>query len=208
MFKRKIMALVLALSAMLSVTATAHAEDTTEARETVRIGKYDCWVEDGEYYTELDGEVGLVIDVDKFYEQPYDGSAMPLSDITWDFLESNAKIDISDGREYQGVINLNNYDDYTPVFLIDTGDTGFASVKLSTKFVFVNEYKMTFYLYDGTQGKWNYPYTQTVRFAGLKNYVLLVSGTQTRDITRCCAFFHKDGSTGESVFNYWVKGVK
>ena len=50
MLKRKIMALVLAFSTMLCTAATVQAEaaeDVAEARETVRVGQYDCWVENG-----------------------------------------------------------------------------------------------------------------------------------------------------------------
>lgn len=48
---------------MISLTATVHAEGVSEQRETVRLGGLDCWIVDGEYYTEIDGEVGLVIDL-------------------------------------------------------------------------------------------------------------------------------------------------
>lgn len=208
MLKRKIMASILAVSTMLSATATVHAEDTTEARETVRIGQYDCWVENGEYYTELDGEVGLVIDVDTFLAKPDSEVTTLSSEITWDYLEANAIIDIRDGREYQGVITLNKYDDYTPIFLIETGDNGFASVKLSTKFSTYNRYKLTINLYNKVVGKWNYPIDRKATFGPGMNFILLVSGTETTNISKCCVYFHKDESTGQSVFNYWIQGLE
>ncbi len=63
--KRKITALFLAVVAALSSTVTVYAEEAIEQRETVRVGNYNCWVEDGEYYTEYNGEVCQVINLDE-----------------------------------------------------------------------------------------------------------------------------------------------
>lgn len=107
------MAFFPAVSTALSLTATVYAEDESEPRETVRVGQFDCWVVDGDYYTEYDGEICEVINLGDMTAKRVDEVQL-LSNATSSWEYDNVEIDISDGRKYQGLINIERYDDFTP----------------------------------------------------------------------------------------------
>lgn len=203
MIKRRILAMFIALSAMFSLTATVHAEDVTETRNTVNIGGYDCWVEDGEYYTEYDGETCQVINLDEITPQPVSEMNLRYSPSSWEY--NNVELDISDGREYQGLINIKKYDDFTPIFIGTPNDHDF-SYQITTKFIFTNKYSISFFTFDSDENTWS-EYLMTVYLGFGSNKKILVSGQATPHTTKCCVYFHKDGSTGEEVFNYWFKQI-
>lgn len=206
MLKRKIIALLLSLSAALSLTTAAHAEDVTEMhRETVRVGNFDCWIEDGQYLTEYDGEVCLVINLNDISMQ---SAAAQQSD---DWVETKdwkngPEVDISDGHTYEGRINLTNGDDSTPIFLGKPAAGSDISYEISTKFVLPNTYNIRFYCYDSNMQDW-YKYDRTVVFTQpfLTSRVLL-SGTPTPYTTKCCIYFRQEGS-GEKNFRYWFRQI-
>lgn len=211
MLKRKIMALVLAVSTMLGTAATVQAEaaeDVAEARETVRVGQYDCWVENGEYYTEIDGKVGMVIDLDEISSQNENDEISLLSDTMLDWKNANVERDITNGKAYHGVISINKYDDYTPIFCLDNEQARISPLMLHAKFVFKNTYKITVMTYNKDIEEWNSSSKKTIVFSAALPYLILVSGTETKSITKCCVYFHKDDSTGEKSFNYWAEQTK
>ncbi len=206
MVKRKITALVLSLAAMLSLTTSAYADDVTETyRETVRVGNFDCWVEDGQYYTEIDGEVGLVIDVGDTTNQTVDSAVSYADSEIWQI--ANPEVDLTDDKVYQDAIFLNQRDDYTPIFKIDTGKVGFASFQFSTKFVLKNTYGLTVHTYHDDLCEWT-SCPRKVIFSFAVQYILFVDGTETPNVSKCCVYFHKDQCEGEETFNYWAKQVK
>lgn len=208
MLKRKVAALVLAISAALSLTATANAEDTIEQRETVRVGNYECWVENGEYYTEINGEVGLVIDISDTSAQSDDAVQTFASNEVLDWENNAWVLDMRDDTEYHGYIDLRNHDDYTPIFLIDTGAAGFASFKFRTEFIFANTYSITIHTYNDLTHAWDHSSTRDVIFSCFVPYMLIVNGTETPYVSKCCIYFNKEGSTGEDFFYYYAKQVK
>lgn len=205
MVKRKLVALLLSLSAALSLTTAAYAEDVTETRrETVRVGNFDCWVENGQYFTVYEGEVCLVINLNDVSVQ--NAAAQETDDwvetIDW---KKGKQVDISDGEKYEGNINITNGDDCTPIFLGKPSDGSDVSYEISTGFVLPNTYKLRFYCYDSYLRDW-YGYDTTVVFTQpfLTSRVLL-SGTPTPNTIKCCIYFRKEGSTGEKSFRYWFR---
>lgn len=206
MLKRKIIALLLSLSAALSLTTAAHAEDVTEIhRETVRVGNFDCWIENGEYYTELDGEIGLVIDIADLSKKSVDDTMSLANGEIWQI--ANPEVDLTDDKEYRDLINLSERDCFTPIFKIDTGEAGFASFQFSTKFILPNTYGLTVHTYHVKSSEWT-SYSRKVIFSFAVSYVLFVDGTETPDVSKCCIYFHKDQCEGEKTFYYWAKQVK
>lgn len=202
MLKRKVAALVLAISAALSLTATTNAEDTIEQRETVRIGNYECWVENGEYYTELDGEVCRVVNFDVTSElaSPTISRAAGV-EIDW----SN-EVDISDGRTYHGSINIENSDDFTPVFCGNPTNSA-ASYKISAGFIFPNKYSVMVHTYETISNSWTPSKKKDIEFSWFTPTIVVVSGTPSRYTTKCCMYFYKEGSTGEKTMNYSFRQI-
>lgn len=186
MFKRKIISILLALSTTLSIANTAHAEDVIETKRTVKIGNYDCWSENGEYYTEINGEVGLVINLDELSSQSDTNQISLLSETMLDWEHGNVEFDLTDGKSYNGLITLKNNDDYTPIFRIVTEQSALSSLMFYTKFVLPNKYKITILTYNANTSEWNYAEPKTVTLSLAVRYFLIVSGTETRDITKCC----------------------
>lgn len=209
-----------ALAAMMLTltcsTAYADAAGTTneQIRETVCIAGLDCWEEDGNYYSVVDGEVSLVIDLSDLSHLSKDvtvtdSSAAPLSvarGVRYD-------VDLSSGNTYEGQIDITNGDCSTPIFF-RSSTCSYSKFKFKTKFVFDNTYNFTVgvdYADDEGEGfgSWVTEDHRTYTFS-LRNqsYTSFVIAYQNGFNTICQIDFHKDGSTGEKKFNYWMSLVK
>lgn len=207
-----------ALAAMMLTltcgTAYADAVETTpeQTQEMVCIAGYDCWEEDGNYYSIVDGEVALIIDLSDLSHLSkdvtiIDASAAPSSvarGVRYD-------VDLSNGNTYEGQIDLTNGDCSTPIFY-RSGTCPYGRFKFKTKFVFGNTYKFTVGIdYADEQGEgfdsWvtrNYSYTFSLVNPSYTSFVIAY---QNGFNTICQIDFYKDGSTGEKQFNYWMSLV-
>lgn len=201
MLKRKIMALILGLTTMLTATATVHAEDTTEARETVRVGKYDCWVEDGEYYTVYEDEVWQVINLDEI--TPQSVSEIADSDKMLDWESDNFRVYLLDGKVYNGSIDISKSDDYTPIFVTEPIDNTY-SFFMKTGFITKQTYNVTIFTYNNITNGWDTGYNTNLIFAVGSQSKKLFTGTLGQETSRCCVYFHKDRCDGKTEFNYSV----
>lgn len=92
-----------------------------------------------------------------------------------------------------------------PIYTGTPNDHDF-SYQISTKFVFKNEYKVSIFTYNETVEEWS-QYDTKLSFGAFSNKKILVNGQSTVHTTKCCVYFHKDGSTGKSVFNYWFQQI-
>lgn len=185
---------------MLSAAATVRAEDEAEARETVRIGQYDCWEENGEYYTVYEDEIYQVIDLDELTPQPISETGVAGGMLDWQ--NDNFRVVLTEGKEYKGSIDISEGDDYTPIFLMEPQDNRF-SVFIKTKFIFRNKYNVTVFTYNNISG-WDNGYDMTIYFGMGAQKKKIFTGTASQVTSRCCVYFHKDGSDGEEKFNYWA----
>ena len=149
----------------------------------------------------------MVIDLNEISSQTENDEISLLSDTMLDWKNANVERDITNGKSYQGVISINKYDDYTPIFCLDNEQAGISLLMLHTKFIFANKYKITVITYNKDTKDWNSG-KKTIIFSAALPYILLVSGTETKSITKCCVYFHKDDSTGEKSFNYWAEQTK
>ncbi len=115
-------------------------------------------------------------------------------------------MDISDGSEYQGLINIKKMNDYTPIFVGAPDDTDY-SYQISTKFKAANQYQITVYTYSSISNEWS-EYDMSVIFGSKVNKKILVSGTAANSTSKCCVYFHRAKSSGEKVFYYWFQQIE
>lgn len=197
--KKKVLSLVCALSTFLSIGMSASAEsisaDSTVAlKETVQVGEYQCYVENGQYYTVLDGETYLVINLDE---------AMPCSSndgVSVASVQTDQEINLN-GGSYNGQINISNGDCSTPVFCDE--ESGIPrGYQISTGFIFENVYQVTPRVFNTAYNAWVNLDTVTVAFGLFQQTKILYTGTTSTIYTKAQFVFHKNGSTGEPVFNY------
>lgn len=223
--KRKFLATTLAAIAAMSMSVTASAagvEATAEnsaqtsigeVKETVWVGGYECWEEDGNYYTMIDGEATLVIDCTdtsklskcvSVTENNIDSSTAMYAAVRYDE-------DLSDGHEYAGRIDISNGDCSTPIFYVNR-ESPYNHFLFKTGYVLPEKYSITVwvdYADDLGYGMHNwytrsYDITFNVFNQNHRSFALAYGDT----FGGICKFeFHKEGSTGDSQFNYWVSPV-
>lgn len=212
---RNLTSVVMAAVTALSMSMSAFAADVTEitpeqTRETVRIAGLDCWEEDGNYFSVVDGEVSLIIDLTDI-SQLSECAAADNDDVA---LSSAANglmydVDLSDGSEYAGQIDISNGDCSTPIFFKGKG-TGYNYFKFRTGYVFDATYSMTVkvdwseddgYLWNSWLKQENVTYTFNLSHQSYKSMIILYWNSLN---AICQIDFHKSGSTGQSKFNYWM----
>lgn len=203
----------MAAVAALSMTMPAFAADVTEiapeqTRETVNIAGLDCWEEDGNYFSVVDGEVSLIIDLTDI-SQLSACAAADNSDVALSSILDGEIVDLSDGKEYAGQIDITNGDCSTPVFFKgkNTGDNYF---KFRTGYVFDTTYSMTVkldwseedgYLWNNWLKTDDITYTFNLTHQSYKSIIILYWNSLN---AICQIDFHKSGSTGQPKFNYWM----
>lgn len=198
----------------LSASATNEIGETSkEMRENVCIAGYDCWEEDGNYFAEVDGEVALVIDLTDLSRL---SKCVTVTDFSAASLNTTRNlmydVDLSDGEEYQGQIDITNGDCSTPIFFRNS-ECPYSKFKFKTKYVFGQTYSFTVYVdyadFDG------YPYNNWLRSDDItitfsvfnQTYYPILLAYQSDYNSICKIKFHKEGSTGQSKFNYWMSAV-
>lgn len=209
---KKIISLFTAIFTALSITITTQAEDV-ELKDTKQVCGFECWGDNGMYYTYVDGEVCQVIDLNDLPAQAQISTCSLKSEDS--VLSTNEKInyyiDLSDGHTYQGRIDITNGDCTTPTFYAERNCPK-ATLEVSTKFVLPTTYYVTVYYnyldeYDNVGSGWtNENKTLTFYFPIQCHRFYIGTGVQAAHV--CKMTFHKEGSsTSETNFLYWVKLV-
>ena len=185
------MAAVMAVSWCGSVYASE-----VEENNLVQVGEYECYVKDGQYYTEIDGESYLVIELGNDAVE-CDTSIIPYA-YGW---ENGPVIDISNGSYYAGTISEAN--NCSPIIKGNTEKD--YRIKISNLIGF-NNYKFTIFYYNSAYNHW-YSEAETLLFIGFidkGNVNVLFSGTAKELITKirfeCCL----EDSSGPIPFTYRV----
>lgn len=204
---KKLFSVFLALTMAFSLGIAAQA-DEYETKDTITVSGYECWNEDGEYFTEIDGEKCQVIILDNFI-QP-----MTLSSYVQKQSTASKKpkydVDLSNGEQYEGRINITQGDDITPRFFRKRSP-GTCSFEISTGFVFNTSYNVTisFEMYDEYGNLLNnYLEHETLSFNFMIKTHKFFVGTLTNADCVCQITFHQSGSSEtERNFKYWIKAV-
>lgn len=209
-FKKAIsMATAAALAVSMMSTAPAFAEEadtsvefvgtdgnTYTLTETAKLGDYDCWVMDGMYFTEIDGEICQVID---------------LSQLNWvdadEPISRETEVDLSDGSEYAGQINITDGDYTTPIFIGCTKDTDADKISycIHADVFKSNLYMVDIYGYDVYDQRWKYTggdEQQRFNFSFVTPTKILFNGMSSAAYSKVKITFLKEGSTGKSILDY------
>ena len=118
-------------------------------------------------------------------------------------------VDLTDGKEYAGQIDISNGDCSTPVFYKSKG-SGYSRLKFRTGYVFNTTYSMTVkldwaeddgFLWNNWLQKDDVTYTFNLAQQSYKSVIILYWNSWN---TVCQIDFHKSGSSGQPIFNYWM----
>lgn len=156
----------------------------------------------------VNGEVSLIIDLDdpsrlsKCVTVTHNNDIVPTATYAADRYE----VDLSDGHEYAGQIDITNGDCSTPIFYKKSGATGFT---FKTGYILPETYSFTIwvdYADDLGYGMHNWYKEDVVwtfrLFKQTYTSFTLVKGEYFPSI--CKFVFHKEGSNGDAKFNYWM----
>lgn len=208
-FLKKAIAII-TMFTMLLCCITAYAAETTD---TTIINGYECYQEDGEYYTIIEGtayhvlvpiEESVVTDPDLL--EQLNGLLADDNISTYSFPTSTwpdtREYDISDDSTHIERVNLANGDYYSPNFTVDIPN-GFAAASIIIDFLdylwFDTVYIQTS-LYYCNNGQWTSARYE-VAISESINYHIFSVGTACSSITNLCFLMHQQGSqTG--VFTY------
>lgn len=206
--KRQIISLLTAVCTVLSIGAAAAAapvqQEQTQIHEyTVQVGEYECYVENDQYFTEIDGETYQVINVDDFVSAKDYSFLSSMDSDSW---QNKDEISIVDSP-YSGTLNISKGDDSTPIF-VGRSSGNAKGFQIHCGFVFKNTYSVTAHLYNSIYDRWDEnDITLTFSAASGQDKVLFV-GTMVKYYTKACVTFHKSGSTGETTIGYTMSEWK
>lgn len=212
-----VLAGVAAMSMSVPTFAASVVDRSTEqVRETVNIAGYDCWEDDGDYYAVVDGEVSLILDLTDLSHLPKCATITSVNAVSPNKVSGRYyDVDLSDGKEYQGRIDITNGDCSTPIFFRGAQSDGcpYNKFKFKTGYILPEKYSMTVYVdyadFDGyPYNNWLQIYDVTFTFNFMtQSYYPIVLAYQSDFRSICKIEFHKEGSSGDQQFNYWMSAV-
>lgn len=192
---KKLAALLTAAALASSFCIPAQAE---ESRELTQLGEFECWVEDGEYYTELDGKICLVINLAELEWETEEISAYAGS--SW---MNGPEYDVTANGKYEGTIDITYDDDSTPIFLGYRSSPNETRISycFGTGFIAPNTYTFDIHICDLT-GNWMTTRRNNFIFSVVTQTIILFDGFLNEAPQKMCLTFIKDKSTGSTPFNY------
>lgn len=201
---RRIIPAFLSAAIFLASSTVAFAQDNvsqTPVNEQIRVGDYDCYVENGQYYTELDGEKCLVINLDD-YDSSYISAQQSANASEYRWLDERQTVKLS----YSGSVDVSKGDFTTPVFLASEKDEGYyCGFQIGTGFWRPTSYTIDLYYYNSYPGinKWQYTPNVKITFTLLAQNKILFTGTAVHFYKKACLVFHQvDSNHSNPVFNY------
>lgn len=195
-FTRKITSLLIAVAAV-STFGNVYAFEVEENYH-VQIGDYECYVANGQYYTEIDGETYLVIDLDEGAAEKNNSNISAYAN-NW---QNGSVVDISDGSSYSDTINASKADDCTPIF-IGNPTNGY---KFTTAYLWgINSYNVNIHYFSYVNNNWFSQNKKLTFYMEILPYNILFTGSASEAITKICVEFYHDGSTGTFPFTYTMQ---
>lgn len=185
---KKLTSAALALAMGISMAGNVFANEIEET-EYVQVAGYTCTVEDGQYYTEIDGERYLLINLDDLTPSNYQAPNV--------CSEEKNTLSFEDKREiYSDTVNLTN-GNYTSPHISCNSTHGFIMhilKPIASETVYLNfHYFMGAYGWDHAERGYvfNIFYTDQIIFTGAQQL-----------ISECYLEIYKDKTTLGSPFSY------
>lgn len=167
----------------------------------IDINGFSCYEIDGNYFTTIEGDSYLVINLDECVWRA-ENTALSRASIDWMY---GTQVDISDGSRYNGTLNISTSDDSTPIFIgYDPSGTTYnsrISYNLEAGFIFNNSYSVDVHVFDYPSSSWSTT-NVTLTFNITGQHKILFTGMTNSAPTKMCLTFLKEGSTGESNIGY------
>ncbi|MBD5103275.1 MAG: hypothetical protein HDT47_00215 [Ruminococcaceae bacterium] len=197
-FIRKITALLIALTTSVSMFGNNTYAYEAEKNDLVQIGEYECYVIEGQYYTEIDGETYLVINLDENVTED-DGSNISFYTTNW---QNGRVVDISDGSTYSDTMNASQADDCTPI-IQGNPSNGYKITIASLPWY--NQYEVNVHYFCSAYNQWHSEVRTLKFFMEFATSNILFAGSTAQLITKICVEFYHDGSTGKFPFTYTIQ---
>lgn len=190
---RKMTAAALSLVMAVTMGASAYA-DELDVQEHVQIHGYDCTVENGQYYTEIDGEWYLVINLDDFLPEYLKDSTAAYPER--ESLQLNTLA--SDHELYSDTVNLNRGEYISPA--IDCNPSIGFKLKILNSF-FSSTVMLRFHMNHRDSG-WIPTIDIPLSFSALHTVQGFVAEYTSPYLIQCKVQFLKNGTTLASPFSY------
>lgn len=211
---KKLAALLTAATVAMSLCVPVQAE---ESREFVQLGELECWIEDGEYYTEVDGEKYMVLVLgndEKVTDQALidqlnesrsanDRNTYPNG---W---PDKTEYDLSDDQEYSAYVNLASGDYYSPIFLMSIVGSD-STAKLTVHyddFLWAETRYLDTTIFYRQAGEW---FTDTVNFGInilIYSHSFDVGDQYTAGTIDRMALRFNSAQSSSGAFTYYLKQV-
>lgn len=211
---KKLISFLTAAAMAVTVNLSVAAEAITEP-ELTDIHGYMCYERDGEYWTMLDGEEYLVIDLDNFVTSDTEEVSINDEASLYSAQSNDSPIGVPPVNWYYcGYVNMTNAGSYSDSGYIGSGhqdskifycprpaEDKILTARISTKHFFDNAYDITVYIHDN-QLNWTGE-EKSFHFNTLVNNHVLFTGTAEKIIDGFALRF-LTSSTGEASFIYTV----
>ncbi len=194
-FTRKLTASTLAAAMTTCMTVTAFAAEPAE--EHIQISGYDCVVENGQYYTEIDGERYQVVNLDEY--MPEVVSSMVGSK------ESSSVLSVNETKTqiYSDTVNLTRDGDYTsPV--IDCNPTGGFYLSIRYQAIWNEKVKISMILHSNQVQVKVPTINETLNFSIFASEckLVIVGEGVAKYVKQCELKIFEEGTTLGSPFSY------
>lgn len=193
---KKILSFFLSLIIGVSALGNAYAYQIEE-KQLIQVGEYMCYEANGQYFTEIDGETFLVINLD-CKETITDN--LDISTYSTDWMNGRV-VDISDGSYYSDTMNASKSDDCTPI-IVGKPTNGY---KFSIAYLpWVNNYNVNIHYYDSSLNIWRHEEKTLTFIMEIVTYNILFTASASQLISKICVEFY-NSSTGRFPFTYRIQ---
>lgn len=193
----------IALSAIMAISATivSHAEE-------IKIGEYDCYIKDDEYFTVIDGREYMIINLDCNDNIVTDAAlinelnAATISDYPQSSWGNKRLYDLRTDGPYSERVNLNNGTYYSPSFITSV-PCGNSIATITVDYIEqlgLESRTIPTLFYYRVAGVW-YNSSYNIYVSALINYHWLDATEATSSIDRMAIRMTKSSNSG-GTFNY------
>ena len=206
---KKALSIIITLALSLSFTTTGSACADKE-NEYVNIHGYQCYEKEGNYWTQIDGEEYLVIDVNQEADSKNTTSytqantrRLAANISTPPLWTNNQTIDLTDGSSYDGRGDITSSDYCTPVFEVEPTISDFR-FSIYSGFWLNTKYNITIYVHHQSPiNEWHSAGTYEITFNLANQTKVILLGT-AGTIIDGFAVKYLQSSTGEDEFDYRI----
>lgn len=213
---KKILSSLLAAATLLTTSIPVRADtlSTSSSSDLINIGGYNCYEKSGQYFTIIDGEEYLAIDVRNILPESSDNAVFALESVHpiskprgW---KNDERFTLADGEKHTDTCDISDGTEYhTPVFEITPKKdlTDDYRLRIGTGQWLTNEYTIEFIFHSQWPiDEWLSMDTHTLKFNLFSsNHVIFIGTADTAFDAFVLRFYPlKSNQNYETVFQYDV----